>query len=73
MSFREGWTYRELEENPKCLFCDVSMRPAVIIRGEDYLLRGWRCPKCGFTLIHPHEIPKALELLRAMTKTTQPS
>ena len=28
------------------------------------MIRGWRCPKCGFTLIHPGEINKALEILR---------
>ena len=65
----EKWdSFREVGSNPKCVFCDVSTEPTIIFRSEDHLVRGWKCPKCGFTLIHPHEIPKALELLKQIAR-----
>jgi len=54
--------------NPKCLFCDVLAEPTLILRIEDKAIRGWRCPKCGFTLIHPEEIPKAMDFLKETMK-----
>lgn len=67
MSFRNWQTYRGLKKTPECLFCDIPSKPTIILSGYDYIVRGWRCPKCGFTLIHPNEIQKALELLREIS------
>jgi hypothetical protein len=53
-----------LPTNPICVFCDIQTMSTTIFRGESLMIRGWRCPKCGFTLIHPGEINKALEILR---------
>ena len=54
--------------NPKCVFCDVFTEPTIILQIDDNMIRGWKCPKCGFALIHPDEIPKAMELLREAMK-----
>lgn len=60
-----GWrTARWIRPNPKCVFCDLSTEPTVVFQNEDYRIHGWRCPRCGFTLIHPDEIHRALEILR---------
>jgi len=56
--------------NPKCVFCDLLTEPSIIFQSEDLTVRGWRCPKCGFTFIHPSEIPKALQVLREVAKIT---
>jgi len=53
-----------IASNPICVFCDIQTMSTTIFRGENFMIRGWRCPKCGFTLIHPEEIAKALEILR---------
>jgi hypothetical protein len=47
----------------------MTTEPAIVFRGEEYMVKGWRCPKCGFSFIHPEEIPKALELLKEVTKS----
>ena len=48
----------------KCTFCETYMKPAVIFSIEENEVRGWRCPSCSFTLIHPEEIPKAMDFLK---------
>jgi hypothetical protein len=70
MSLNEWRTSRWRAQGPKCILCDVATEPTIIFRGEDYSIRGWRCPNCGFTYIHPDEIPKALELQREVTGIT---
>ena len=50
--------------NPICVFCNIQTMSATIFRGENLMIKGWRCPKCGFTLIRPEEIAKALEILK---------
>ena len=47
---------------PKCLLCDVLTEPTILFRSTRCSIRGWRCPECGFRLIHPREIHKALQL-----------
>ncbi len=55
---------RWVKPDPKCTFCESYMKPAIIFRIEEEEVRGWRCPNCSFTLIHPEEIPKALGFLK---------
>ncbi len=55
-------------DNPKCLLCDALTESMVIYDGDNFTIRGWKCPECGLTLIHPNDIPKALELLRETAK-----
>lgn len=50
--------------NPKCLLCDILIESTIIYHGDEFIIRGWKCPRCGLTLLHPSDIPKALELLR---------
>jgi tRNA(Ile2) C34 agmatinyltransferase TiaS len=57
-----------VKSEPKCVFCNASTKATIILRSEGYIVRGWKCPKCGFTLIHPKEIPKALKLLREIAE-----
>ncbi len=64
MSAEKWEAARWIKPDPKCVFCDAYTKPAIIFRIEDKAVRGWRCPSCGFTLIHPEEIPKALDFLR---------
>lgn len=65
----ERWeAARWIRSDPRCVFCDIFTEPAIILRVEENSIRGWRCPKCGFTLIHPREISKAMELLRETMK-----
>ena len=54
--------------NPKCIFCDSITESMIIFQIEENIIRGWKCPKCGFALIHPDEIPKAMELLKESMK-----
>ena len=54
--------------NPKCVFCDLIKEYRVILNIEENTIVGWRCPKCGFALIHPYEIPKAMKLLKESMK-----
>jgi len=56
--------------NPRCVFCDVLTEPSIIFQSEDLVVRGWRCPKCGFTYMHPNEIPKALQVLKEVARVT---
>jgi len=48
----------------KCINCDSKMGLIVLYRGADFVVRSWRCPKCGLTLLHPQDVPKAIELLK---------
>lgn len=68
MEYEKWNSMRWIKPNPKCVFCDVSTEAAIIFRSEEYTVRGWKCPKCGFTLIHPNEIPKALDLLKEIAR-----
>ena len=54
--------------NPSCMLCDVQTEPTIIYYDDDFLVRGWKCPSCGSTLIHPEDIPKALDLVRETAK-----
>ncbi len=54
--------------NPTCMLCDVQTEPTIIYYDDDFLVRGWKCPGCGSTVIHPEDIPKALDLVRATAK-----
>jgi len=54
--------------NPKCLLCDVQTEPTIIYYDDDFIVRGWKCLSCGSTLIHPEDIPKALELVGETAK-----
>jgi transposase-like protein len=69
MTLRDWRTFKSHKINPECLFCNSLTKPAIILRNNAYIVRGWRCPKCHFTLIHPHEIPKALDILKEITET----
>jgi len=69
MSLDEWKKTRWRTQGPKCVFCDLTTEPAIVFRGEEYTVKGWRCPKCGFSFIHPEEISKALELLKEVTKS----
>lgn len=53
---------------PKCLLCNTLTEPDMILDSEEFMIRGWKCPKCSFTLIHTNEIQKALLLLRKIKK-----
>ena len=65
----ERWeAARWIKSNPECVFCDVLMEPMIIFHIEDNAIRGWKCPKCGFTLIYPKEIPKVMEFLKGTAK-----
>lgn len=48
----------------RCINCDSQMNLIVLYKGVDFVIRSWRCPKCGLTLIHPKDAPNALELLK---------
>ncbi len=50
------------------MLCDVQTEPTIIYYDDDFLVRGWKCPGCGSTVIHPEDIPKALDLVRATAK-----
>lgn len=54
--------------DPICVFCDITTEPSIIYQKEEIIVQGWRCPKCGFTLIHPQEIPKAMQVLKEVAK-----
>jgi len=53
---------------PKCMLCDILSDPMIIYRGESFMIRGWKCPGCGLTFIHPKDIPKAFDLLKQTAK-----
>ena len=69
MTLRDWRTYKKHLMNPECLFCNTLTRPGIILRNKDYVVRGWKCPKCQFTQLHPHEIPKALAILKEINET----
>ena len=50
--------------NPKCTLCEVYTTPIKITKGYDIMVRGWKCPKCGITFIHPDDIEYAIEIIR---------
>jgi DNA-directed RNA polymerase subunit RPC12/RpoP len=52
-----------VDPNPKCIFCDIPATQTVIHRENDSIIRGWRCPRCGFTIIHPKDIQRALQVM----------
>jgi len=54
--------------NQKCLFCDLSLERTIILQTADDTIRGWRCSKCGFKVMHPEDIPKVLKLLKQEIK-----
>lgn len=54
--------------DPKCLICDIQTDPTIIHYDKEFIVRGWKCPRCGLTLINPNDIPKALELVRETAK-----
>ncbi len=60
--------FRGIVPAPHCLFCDIYTEPSIVLRLEDRVIKGWKCPQCGFTLIHPEEIPKAMEFLKETMK-----
>ena len=53
---------------PKCFFCDILTEPTIIYYDDDCMVKGWKCPHCGFTLINPTDIPTALDLVRETAK-----
>lgn len=65
----ERWRVNRWEvSSPKCVFCGSTTEPTIVVQVEENMLRGWRCPKCGFSLMHPDEVPKAMELLKEAMK-----
>ena len=65
----EKWiSIKRTAANPRCVFCDTPTELTIIFRSEEYIPKGWKCPKCGFTIIHPDEIPKALSLLKEIAR-----
>ena len=63
MGLRDRRLSKRITAQLKCVFCDVMMYPAVVYRCDKNAVSGWRCPSCGFKIIHPQEIAKALQLL----------
>jgi hypothetical protein len=57
-------------QSPRCVFCDCTTEACIIYQVDDLTVRGYRCPKCGFMLIHPNEIPKALQVIKEVAKIT---
>ncbi len=65
----ERWkAARWFRPTPTCVFCDTLTEPTIVFCIDENVIRGWRCPKCGFALIHPNEIQKAMELLKQTMK-----
>ena len=54
--------------SPKCVFCDILTEPAITLHIDGERIRGWRCPRCGFALIYPRDIPKMIYLLKETMK-----
>ena len=54
--------------DPRCLLCDFVTEPVVIYYDDDFMIKGWKCPHCGSSVINPSDIPKALKLLRTTVK-----
>jgi hypothetical protein len=68
MSTSKGNAVKWIKTGPKCVFCDLIAKPMIILQAQEYSIKGWRCPKCGFTLLDPKEIPKAMSLLKEARK-----
>jgi hypothetical protein len=65
MMSKHRWsTAKHIKINPKCVFCDVFTEPTIIFHLEEKRIMGWKCPYCGFSLIHPREIPKVMGFLK---------
>jgi DNA-directed RNA polymerase subunit RPC12/RpoP len=58
------WRSQWKGHKPKCMFCDVPTEPTIIFQDDSMIVRGWRCPRCGFILINPNDIPKALDTIK---------
>ncbi len=54
--------------NPKCILCEVLTEPTVVYYDDAYMIRGWKCPHCGSSLINPSDISKAIHLLKETAK-----
>ena len=48
----------------KCADCGGLCRPARIRAGRTEV-RGWRCQKCGYEMISPHDVERAYFMLKA--------
>jgi hypothetical protein len=60
------WESPQIESptvSPKCFFCELLTEPTVLYRDDDVVIRGWKCPRCDFTLPHSHDIHKALSII----------
>jgi len=57
-------------QSPICVFCDCTTEASIIYQVDDLTVRGYKCPKCGFTFIHPNEISKALQVVKEVAKIT---
>lgn len=49
--------------SPACFYCDIPTRPVIVYRQGSVVVRGWRCPKCGFTLLDPKDIKVAMRVV----------
>lgn len=57
------WDAPELELpalSPRCFFCNLVTEPTVLYIASEVAIRGWKCSRCGFTMPHALDIPKAL-------------
>jgi hypothetical protein len=54
--------------NPRCILCEVLTEPTVVYYDDACMIRGWRCPHCGSSLINPSDISKAMNLLKETAK-----
>ncbi|MCK4243446.1 hypothetical protein KAX03_01050 [Candidatus Bathyarchaeota archaeon] len=62
-SHRRNRRLHRLSFSPKCVLCDVYTLAAKISCEDNRIIRGWKCPQCGITYLHPDDIHYALKIL----------